>query len=188
MKVLRAAYGREKNANARGAYLLAFGMAKDPQAQDILRVELAAKSDLTRANAALGLALSGDAKSGQALRKAFDKEPSPLTRSTIAQAVGIVGDDQDVELLIAALNDVDDPVLIVQHAAALAFHGSEPAARGVMGALKKERLGAGTKRGLIQALGMILDETAPFRFVALSADSNFADFPYWLNAPLQSTL
>jgi len=188
MKVLRAAYGREKNATARGAYLLAFGIAEDPHARDILRIELAAKSDLTRANAALGLALSGDPEAGAVLRRAFDREPSPLARSTIAQALGIVGEEQDVETLVSGLGDVEDPILIVQHAAALAFHGSRTAARAVMDELEKERLGAATRCGLIQALGMILDETAPFRFVALSSDANFADFPYWLDAPLQSTL
>lgn len=95
---------------------------------------------------------------------------------------------KDVDTLVSGLGNVEDPILIVQHAAAPAFHGSRPAARAVMDELKTERLGAGTRCGLIRALGMILDETAPFRFVALSSDANFADFPYWLDASLQSTL
>ncbi len=188
MKELRTAFSREKNANARGAYLLAFGISRDTKAHGILRLELTGKSDMSRANAALGLALSGDAEAGASLRRAFDKEPSPFAKSTIAQALGILGETEDVDLLISAMQEVDDPILVVQYAASLAFHGSAPSAASVLEALADERLAAAMKAGLVQALGMILDETPPFRFLALSSDANFAAFPDWLDAPLQSTL
>ena len=138
--------------------------------------------------AALGLALSGSADAAEHLRTAYAKERSPFARSVLAQALGVVGEPKDAGTLVAALDTVDDPILIVQHAAALAFHGSEAAARGVLDALGEGRGSASTRVGLLQALGMLLDETPPFRLAALSADANFSAFPYWLNAPLQSTL
>jgi len=192
-RVLMTAYSKERNRDARGAYLLAFGVARDPKAADLLRWELReSKSALDRSFAALSLGLIGglesNGSSAGALREALEEETTPFTRSSIAQALGYLGEPVDARLLVDELRDANHPIIQVQLAAAAGFHGSVAVGEELVSLLKEEGSSATARASALQALGMLLDSERPFLLAALSSKANFSVFPTWLDQPLQSTL
>ena len=186
---LRAAWPAERNVSARGAYLLAFGLSRDAGAEELLARELlGGANELTRGMAALGLGLSASPAAGRLLRESLQRDHSPATRTTILQALACLRAPEDVVRLVEAVREVRMPEEQVQLAAALAFHGSLASAPLLAEVAERDDSAPVAKAAALQALGMLLDDVAPFRFAALSRDANYATFLEWINAPLQSTL
>ena len=124
-RAVRDAYPDEKNAEALGAYLLAMGLGHDREATELLQAELeGARSGMTRMHAAVGLGLNGAPGARDALRRQLAVETSPLARVSIVQALGELGDDRDVDVLLDAVREQRSTQLQALVAVGLGLHGS----------------------------------------------------------------
>jgi HEAT repeat protein len=187
-EVLRAGYEREKVRSSRGAYLLALGIARDGEAEALLRDALLAKDAPTRAYAAQGLGLLVTAGSRGALRAALVAEETPLVRTAVAQALALQGDPRDVEMLLNELDRARSPLLRGQIAAALGFHGSREAIAGLLERLERDTLQGESRAAALGALAIGLSGRDSIALGEASAWSNHAVFPGWLQEMLQQPL
>ena len=185
---LRAGYARERNRTARGAYLLALGLARDPRAEELLVAALAAKDGATRYYAAQGLGLLRSARAHEALRSALSSETTPGVRASVAQALALQGDPRDAELLLGELAAVKSPLLRGQLAAALGFHGSTAAIGGLLAVLRSDDLAGESRAAAVSALAVGLSGRDRMTLGAASAWANYAVFPGWFVELLQQPL
>jgi HEAT repeat protein len=183
---IRAGLAKERNVDARGAYLLGLGLARDAESVELLSRELASSQARTRMFAASALAICGAENARDALAAAFEGENSASVRAAIALALGHLGDPRDAEALVDALAAVHHPELKGQYAAALGLHGTIQAARGLAALLQAERAAEPAARAAaLEALGVLLAEKQGLLVPRLSAGANFWAFPGWLAEMLQ---
>ena len=187
-EVLRAAYGKEANRSSRGAYLLAMGIARDPEAEDVLLEALVARDAPTRSYAAQGLGLGAGQKGRPALAQALIHETTPVVRTAIAQALALYGNDSDAETLLDELATSKSPMLRLQVAAALGFHGSQVAVDGLLEALENEELQGESRAAAIAGLAICLSGNDRMVLGAASARANYAIFPMWFMELLQQPM
>lgn len=185
---IREGHGEEKNAENRGAYLLAMGISRDDAAREVVRVELASTSARNRMFAALALGLIGNAKDRPALASALALESSPAARSAMAQGLALFGQAEDSRVLLDAIADVKNPELQAQYAVALGFHGTLESLEGLLEALAKDEESDQARAAMIDAAGLLLSGQESLALGELSGDSNFTQFPAWMVAMLQTTL
>ncbi len=179
-KLLRAAWDREKNAEARGAYWLACGLVRDEAAIPDLAKELATAADpRQRMYAATALSLVGGARCAAILRDRLPKETNAMARVGIAQALGILGENQDVMGMRAALDQLAEPGLQGLAATALAFHGT-PESLAQLGELSVSETGPRVRRAAsIEGLGLMLARAKPLVLANLSRQMNYTVMPDW---------
>jgi HEAT repeat protein len=185
---LRAGYAAEESRTARGAYLLALGIAGDVDAQQLMVKALAAKDAPTRAYAAQGLGILRLPGCRAALRAALPAESTPLVRSAMAQALALQGDPRDAELLLGELAAVRDPLVRGQLAAALGFHGSPEALDGLLAALGSQDLAGQGRAAALGALAVTLSGRDRLTLGAASAGADYVVFPGWFLEVLQQPL
>ncbi|HTF87608.1 MAG TPA: HEAT repeat domain-containing protein [Planctomycetota bacterium] len=186
---LRKGVAETKRVEDRGAYWLALGLARDVDAMPILRDALENDADASaRMYAAQALALLGGENAHAALRKRAEVELSPLARSQVALALGVLGVKGDVDPIARALADVSDPMLQGQFAAAVAFHGSSEALHCLGEALVRDGASTAARAAAIDGLGMLLGSTPALSLGETARSSNFELFDEWLTSALATTL
>jgi HEAT repeat protein len=189
-EALREGLAEEASADARGAWLLACGLARDAEAGPALREALAESANpRLRMFAALALSMLRDDASLAALRERLDAEQAPLARAGVTLGVALYGRAEDAPRLLAELSSISNAVLQEQVASALGTHGSAPAAEGLRTLLLsgKADLPAGVRAAAFDALGLLLDPVPGFLLTQVSAARNFSVFPEWLARALTST-
>ena len=187
-RILREAYGDEKNRASRGAYLLALGIARDDQAEELLVEALDAGDASTRSYAAQALGRVGGPVSHEALRRALLTEVTPITRSAMAQALAQRGDDVDAGILLEELTRASDPIVRMQLAVAVGSHGSPAAVEGLLERLEQRRLTGEARAAAISGLAIALSGRERLTLADASADSNHTVFPGWFVEVLQQPL
>jgi len=188
-KLLRAAWDREKNAEAKGAYWLACGLLRDEAAIPGLAKELASAADpRQRMYAATALSLIGGARAAEILRERLPKESNSMARVGIAQGLGILGEHQDVEAMRSALDQLAEPGLQAIAATSLAFHGS-PESLAELGDISQSEAGARVRRAAsIEGLGLMLARGKPLALADLSRQMNYTVMPDWAQGMFQTLL
>lgn len=187
---IRDGWRRERNQDHADAYLLAMGLAEDPDAVDIL-VEVVRDdgSSMARSIAAEALALCGTDKVKGVLREQLSSDSCPYARSVAAEALGAWRDPADAGRLVAALGDADTPDERIRLANALGRLGGEHAHAAVIEVLDEGQLTARERAAAILALGQILDPRGLERHLPeLARTSNYTVFPTWLRAALATAL
>jgi HEAT repeat protein len=172
-----------------GAYWLASGLARDENARAVLRAALENASDARqRMYAASALALLGGEPSLEELRARLKIEAQPLVRVGIADALGILGESQDVPAMLEMLMKLNQPSLQGLAASAMAANGSA-AALMALNELARTAVGSNIRRAAsIEGLGMILAPVAPLVFADISREANYTVFNEWIAAVFQTTL
>src|SRR5262249_4323503 len=188
-EALRKGFAEAGHGDAAGAWILACGLAQDPQARPALRAALADATDpRQRMFAALALSMTRDEASLAALRARLPAEHAPLARSGLLFGIALYGRAADVPALLAELRTAVDPALQGQTAAALGESGSVEAAAGLEALLADPGAMFPTARAAgLDALGLLLDPQPGFQLVAAATDRNFAVFPDWLARAMVST-
>lgn len=189
-ETLREGLAEEASADARGAWLLACGLARDSQAGPALREALDESANpRLRMFAALALSMLRDDESLAALRARLEVEQAPLARAGVALGLSLYGRAEDAPRLLDELSSIGNSVLQEQLASALGTHGSAPAAEGLRTLLlsAKSDLPAGVRAAAFDALGLLLDPVPGFLLTQASAARNFSVFPEWLARALTST-
>jgi len=172
-----------------GAIWIARGLARDQDAIPALRAALGRTgSPRARSHAATALALIGGERSRHALLLRLNQEHSPAVRVWIAQCIGLLGHDEDADLLIAALRESTRPEHSGVLAVGLAYHGSASTLTGLEELLLEKDLDAVVRATTVTALGLLLDRRPGLEFPALSRHTNYAAAPRWLFPILISTL
>jgi len=182
-KLLRASWEREKNSEARAAYWLACGLVRDESAIPGLAYELGGAADpRQRMYAATALSLMGGSRSAEILRERLPRETNPMARVAITQALGILGESQDVRGMRSALEKLAEPGLQGIAATALAFHGT-PEALAQLAELSQSDSGARVRRAAsIEGLGLLLAREKPLALSDLSRRMNYTVMPDWAQA------
>ncbi|MBL8861226.1 MAG: HEAT repeat domain-containing protein [Planctomycetes bacterium] len=188
-KLLRGALEREKSAEGRAAYWLALGLLRDELAIDAIAEPLASAADpRQRMYAATALSLLGGARCAAVLRERLPRESNPLALVGISQGLGILGENQDVVAMRAALNLLAEPGLQGVAATALAFHGT-PEALAQLAELSRADHGTRVRKAAaIEGLGLMLSRGDPLRLTNLSRRMNYTVMPDWAAAIFQTTL
>ncbi len=187
-RAVRKGLETEANRDHRGAYLLAAGIGRDPDAYEMLAGALTGKDPALRAYAALGLGLTGDPRGRRALHAALTEESSPTARAAMAQALALHGDDRDAGVLLEELRGAKNPVVQGQIAVALGFHGTHAAAKGLAEELEGSKLSDGSRAAATEALGILLSRRDHLALGEISSRANFTLFPFWMVELLQHPL
>jgi HEAT repeat protein len=178
----------ESDHSARGAYMLASGIARDRSAGQALSTHVAESKDpRQRMFAALALAMSTAPEAHGALRTQLEIESSPLPRVALAQALGLIGLPDDSSVLVQTLRDISVPDLQELVAVALGFHGTEGSVEGLMEIVRDDDTGATARGAALDALGLMLDSSPGLQLVDASSSANFDVFPGWLVRALTTT-
>lgn len=188
-KILRAALEREKHADGRAAYWIALGLIRDEASIDRLAGELANAADARqRMYAATALSLVGGSRPAPILRERLPKETNAMARVGITQALGILGENQDVMGMRGALEELAEPGLQGIAATALAFHGT-PEALAQLSDLARGDVSTRVRRAAsIEGLGLMLARSEPLMLSQLSRRMNYTVMPDWAQAIFQTTL
>ncbi len=188
-KLLRAAWDREKNADARAAYWLACGLLKDEHSVPGLVRELSGAADpRQRMYAATALSLVGGPRAATALRERLPLEKNSMARVGITQALGIVGETQDVAGMRSSIERLAEPGLQSLGATSLAFHGT-PEALAQLGELSVSNEGPRVRRAAsIEGLGLMLARSKPLAMSNLSRQMNYTVMPDWAASLFQTML
>jgi len=188
-KLLRGALAREKHADGHAAYWIALGLVRDQGSIERLSAELANAADARqRMYAATALSLVGGARPAAILRERLSKETNSMARVGITQALGILGENQDVTGMRSALDDLAEPALQGIAATALAFHGT-PEALAQLGDLSRSDAGTRVRRAAsIEGLGLMLARSEPLTLSQLSRRMNYTVMPDWAQSIFMTTL
>jgi hypothetical protein len=188
-KTLRDGLRDKPQSSTLGAWLLACGLARDPQAAAPLQEALADAADpRDRMLAALSLSMLRDTSSLQVLRERLEVETAPLARAGVLLGIALFGYASDAERLVAEVRTANDPQVQAQLAAALGVHDTSAAADGLLALLREPMALSDVGRAAaIEALGLLLDPNASLQLVHAAAGRNFAVFPDWLARALTTT-
>lgn len=177
---LRDALGSSRNRDLRGALVLSCGIAGDVDATDALaRILERDREGRVRSFAALSLGMLG-AGSAEVLRAQIAVETDAIARVGLVQALGMLGDASDTAALLTALREVDDPALRGLVAVGLAFHGSRPAAAGLLEVVDDGDVSDASRASAIEALGLMLDAQPGLQLAEVTSSANTDNFPDWL--------
>ncbi|HZM00162.1 MAG TPA: HEAT repeat domain-containing protein [Planctomycetota bacterium] len=184
---LREGLGSDVNHGARGAWILAAGIARDAGSVPRLRETMTGSKDQRiRMFAALSLAMIGDAGSRALMLEQLRHEDAPLAIVGLTQALGAFGVAEDGPALAAAVREMRVPSTQVLLAVALAFHGSEPALEGLLAIIRDESASSEARAAAVDGLGLLLDERSGLMLQEVAAAANFYVFPDWVNGMLTS--
>ncbi len=188
-KLLRAAWDREKNSEARAAYAIACGLVRDEESIPRLARELSGAADpRQRMYAATALSLVGGSKSAEILRNRLPQETNAMARVGVTQALGILGEYQDVGAMRTAMDQLAEPGLQGIAATAMAFHGT-PEALTQLTELSQTDAGSRVRRAAsIEGLGLMLARSQPLALADLSRQINYTVMPDWVQGLFQTTL
>lgn len=188
-KLLRAAWDREKNSEARAAYAIACGLVRDEESIPRLARELSGAADpRQRMYAATALSLVGGPKSAEVLRNRLPKETNAMARVGITQGLGILGEYQDVGAMRTAMDQLAEPGLQGIAATAMAFHGT-PEALTQLTDLSQSDAGSRVRRAAsIEGLGLMLARSQPLALADLSRQLNYTVMPDWAQGLFQTML
>ena len=175
-RVLRFEAVKERSPDDAGAFLIALGLTKDPEAYDVLleRLDFFKGSSGARGYAAVGLGLLGDAKAVQPLQAilADSRYDAPLLRQC-AVALGLLGDKSVVASLVDELSRSRSLATQAALASALGAIGDRSALEPLLDLLQDERL-TQTARGFAAvALGSVCDKDLMLWNSAYSVGVNY---------------
>ena len=168
-RALRDGWRRERNRNAKGAYLIALGLARDTGSV-ALTTEVMHRSHYgeMRAAAAEALALIGGDAARRTLRQRLGEDPCPGTRLVLAEILGLIGHPDDTAPIAAALDESVNPESRSRLARALGYLAT-PASKSALDAMiNRSDESAMTRAAAIEALGMMLSRTPPMQIADLA--------------------
>ncbi|MBI1382872.1 MAG: hypothetical protein GC161_17500 [Planctomycetaceae bacterium] len=181
-QVLRDAARGVKSDDARGAYALALGLARDGDAVPWLAEVLTSSGNAQqRSYAAQALGLVGTDAARDALLAASERETSPAAIVGIAHGLAQFGREEDSARLADDLERVRDPALGNQLAAALVFHDTEGAYRTALRWAGDEAAPGTLRAAATEALGLLVDNRPRLAVGAIARQSNHELFPAWLH-------
>jgi HEAT repeat protein len=177
-KALRAALAREKNREAKGAYFLALGIAKDMPSLALLEDALVNGSSYEiRSAAAMGLGVLEDEKATDVLRSRLAADSCEYTRAAIAEAIGFVGDHTDCTRLAESFQSMKIAENQSQAAMALGLHGQRRSVEELIAAVKDTDRPALERAAAMDALQVVLGKSPSLTVSALLRQSNFLVYP-----------
>ena len=177
-EALRSALKREKNREAKGAYFLALGIARDLPSLPILRDALVNGSSYEiRSAAAMGLGVLEDEKATDVLRARLSEDSCEYTRAAIAEAIGFVGDHTDCTRLTESFQSMKIAENQRQAAMALGLHGQRKSVEELIAAVKDTDRPALERAAATDALQVVLGRSPSLTVSALLRQSNFLVYP-----------
>jgi HEAT repeat protein len=177
-EALRAGLGREKNREAKGAYLLALGIARDmPSLKTLERALVDGSSYEIRSAAAMGLGMLEDEKATDALRARLEKDHCEYTRAAIAEAIGFVGDHTDNTRLAESYQSMKVFENQRQAALALGLHGQRNSVEELLHVVGDEERPTLERAAAIDALQIVLGKKPSLTLSRLLRQSNFLVYP-----------
>jgi HEAT repeat protein len=172
-----------------GAVWLALGLARDTESIPALKAALGRRgSPRARAHAATALALVAGERARHALLSRQTVESSPGVQVVIAHCLGVLGKDDDAEIMLRTLRGATRPSYAGVMAVGLGYHGGDEMLTGLTDLLGESGLDPVVRGTAITAIGLLLDRRPGLEFPALSRRTNFAMAPSWLFPVLLSTL
>lgn len=181
-QVLRDAARGVKSDDARGAYALALGLARDGEAVPWL-AELLARSGNAqqRSYAAQALGLVGTDDARDALLAAWDRETASVAIVGLAHGLAQFRREEDSARLARELERVRDPALANQLAPTLVFHDTEGAYQTALRWARDGDAPGILRAAAIEALGLLTDNRPRLAVGAIARQSNHELFPPWLH-------
>ena len=177
-EALRASLKREKNREAKGAYYLALGIAKDMESLRALDHALVDGSSYEiRSAAAMGLGMLEDEKATDALRARLEKDHCEYTRAAIAEAIGFVGDHTDNTRLAESYQSMKVFENQSVTALALGLHGQRSSVEELIHVVQDEERSTLERAAAIDALQVVLGKKPSLTLARLLRQSNFLVFP-----------
>ena len=175
---LREALKREKNREAKGAYFLALGIAKDMPSLGLLEDALVNGSSYEiRSAAAMGLGVLEDEKATDVLRSRLAVDSCEYTRAAIAEAIGFVGDHTDCTRLAESFQAMKIPENQSQAAMALGLHGQRKSVEELIATVKDTGRPAIERAAATDALQVVLGKSPSLTVSTLLRQSNFLVYP-----------
>lgn len=177
-EALRAAVKREKNREAKGAYFLALGIARDlPSLKTLDHALVDGSSYEIRSAAAMGLGMLEDEKATDALRARLEKDHCEYTRAAIAEAIGFVGDHTDNTRLAESYQSMKVFENQRQAAIALGLHGQRNSVEELIHVVQDAKRPAPERAAAIDALQVVLGKKPSLTLAKLLRQSNFLVYP-----------
>lgn len=181
-QALRDAARSAKSDDARGAYALALGLARDGESVPWLADVLARSGNAQqRSYAAQALGLVGTDAARDALLAAWDAETAPVAIVGLAHGLAQFRREEDSARLARDLERVRDPALANQLAPTLVFHDTEGAYRTALRWARDGDAPGILRAAAIEALGLLVDNRPRLAVGAIARQSNHELFPPWLH-------
>jgi HEAT repeat protein len=188
-RLLREGVGREKNSQARAAYWIASGLARDRGALGELAEALSSDAaPRNRMYAAQALALIGGEDARAVLVDRLAHERADLARSALALSLGVLGWDADAAAIADVFTGTSDPTVQGQVASAMAFLGSSEALVRLGSWCGTDDLARATRAAALDGVGMLAGRSEPLRLGEVSRSANFPLFSSWTESMLATTL
>ncbi|MCE9594067.1 MAG: HEAT repeat domain-containing protein [Planctomycetes bacterium] len=186
---LRKSASSERSVDARPAFWIALGLARDLGSVGMLAGEIASNSDPIRQHyAATALALIGDATAHDALAARVALEKKPLPYVTVSAALGLFGRSADVALLAANAKSLRQPDLQAVDSLGLAYLGALECVDPLSARLVAKDSSSIGRAGACAALGILLSRNEPLILAEGSRSSNYTVYEVWMDELVQSTL
>lgn len=188
-KALIAGLDVEANRDARGAYLLALGIAQDPdvvaRSLEILRE---GKESTSRSAAAEALSLSKSPRAAEVLRDSIDNDGCPDVRARAAEALARHGDPRDIDRLVKELESTIPafrPIVV----RGLAHVRDARVLDALLRIAEESAPGDDELRAaIVRALGSVASDHEGERLAQLGVSANYTMFPSWLGRVVGSGL
>jgi HEAT repeat protein len=173
---------------SQGAWILACGIAQDPEAgPELARLLETSRNPRVRMFAALAMAMCDAPGAVELLAARLEVESAPLARVGLAQGLGVLGRPEDASRLLAELRELKAPIFAAQFAAALGFHGSREAVDGLTALALDDGTAPLARAAALDALGLLLDRGEPLLLTETTRGRNYRTLPTWLAGVLPTT-
>jgi HEAT repeat protein len=162
----------DANKEARGFFLLAYGLSKEPASGEILATVMKADADpMMQAAAALALGLLEDPARMPAIREAFEHAKSWTLLQTCMLSLALLNDQESAERIEGILVAKRQPEVRTAAALAFALLRQWTALPVLMGILREEK-SLVTLTSISQVMGFLASEKAVEPLVELYRDKN----------------
>jgi len=177
---LRRAYRDEKSRHARGAHLIALGMARDTGSVHEFDKNLNdARTAITRIAAAEALALLGRDFARTRILTSLAIKPDHATRAALAEVLGYIGQPRDSRVLVSLLAQATPTEMsrLGRGLGVLASPESHAPLRGIIADRNRRAIVRATA---IEALALMFSEHRGLNLAELAQNANFLMFSGWL--------
>ena len=188
-RALRESLREAKSPSEVGGYAIAVGIAKDTQAQEVLRAKLEKVSDdEARGYCAVGLGLLDDRTAIEPIQEIIAKSKyKPDLLKSAAIGLGLLGDKSIVDTLVTMLDEATGLSSQAALASALGFIGDTRSVDPLIGMLQDDQKTALARGFAAAALGIVADkEELPWN-TKVSVNINYRANTTTLTSPEQGT-
>jgi HEAT repeat protein len=175
-RYLRAGLAEGGDQSVQGAFAIALGLVRDPEAvPDLVRLMVGQNSPALRGYAAVALGMLGARESIPEIRAlASARVLDPELQRAAATALGLMGDPQAVDLLVGVIRSAKTEFVMSSAAIALGQIGDHTAVDTLIALLRDEENVPDLARAQATvALGVVAEDEKLPVLHAVSADSNY---------------